>query len=145
MIGIPSLDLVAFPLRFTHRLVVAAIDARRGELFYAFYRQVPGGLQRLTPHQTGDPDDVASEIMAAGTEVLMVGDGATRYSRLFSELDKVEIADKGLAYPSAASLVQLAHAAALREQWVQPWELQPLYLRTPDAEINWAVREGLAP
>ena len=47
MIGVPSLDLLAFPVRFSTRLIVAAIDARRGELFYAFYRQVPGGVQRL--------------------------------------------------------------------------------------------------
>ena len=26
------------------------IDARRGEVFYAFYRQVPGGVQRLSPY-----------------------------------------------------------------------------------------------
>ena len=79
MIGVPSLDLLAFPVRFTHRLIVAAIDARRGELFYAFYRQVPGGLQRLAPHQVGTPDDLASELMASGDDCLLVGDGAVRY------------------------------------------------------------------
>jgi tRNA threonylcarbamoyladenosine biosynthesis protein TsaB len=141
MIGVPSLDLLAFPVRFTSRMIVAAVDARRGELFYAFYRQVPGGIQRVTPHQVGDPDDLASELVATGAEVLMVGDGAIRYAELFEDLDRVEIADKGLAYPSASSLVQLAHPRALREEFVPSWELQPLYLRTPDAEINWSVRE----
>ena len=38
--------------------------------------------------------------------------------------------------------MQLAHAQALREEWVKPWELEPLYLRKPDAEINWATRES---
>jgi tRNA threonylcarbamoyladenosine biosynthesis protein TsaB len=38
--------------------------------------------------------------------------------------------------------VQLAHAKALREDWVNPWDLEPLYLRKPDAEINWATRAG---
>ena len=38
--------------------------------------------------------------------------------------------------------MQLAHAQALREQWVKPWELTPLYLRKPDAEINWTTREA---
>ena len=50
MIGVPSLDLLAFPVRYTSRLIVAAIDARRGEVFYAFYRQVPGGVQRVSDH-----------------------------------------------------------------------------------------------
>jgi len=36
--------------------------------------------------------------------------------------------------------VMLAHARALREEWVKPWDLHPLYLRRPDAEINWVTR-----
>jgi tRNA threonylcarbamoyladenosine biosynthesis protein TsaB len=142
MIGVASLDLLAFPVRYSHRLIVATIDARRGELFYALYRQVPGGLQRLTTHQVGTPDDLASEIMASGEDCLLVGDGAVRYRDRFEEVTKVELADIGLAYPSASSLVQLAHARALREEWVKPWELEPLYLRAPDAEINWSTRES---
>jgi len=144
MIGVPSLDLLALPVRFSNRRIVAAIDARRGELFYAFYRQVPGGVQRLSEHQIGTPDDVASELLASGEDCLLVGDGALRYREAFDGLTKVEVADLGYAYPSAASLVQLAHAQALREQWVKPWDLQPLYLRVPDAEINWSMREARA-
>jgi tRNA threonylcarbamoyladenosine biosynthesis protein TsaB len=140
MIGVPSLDLLAFPVRFTSRLIVATIDARRGEIFYAFYRQVPGGIQRLSDHQVGSPDDLASELLAAGDECLLVGDGAIRYREVFEGLKKCEIVEEGFAYPSATSLVLLAHAQALREQWVKPWDLEPLYLRKPDAEINWATR-----
>jgi tRNA threonylcarbamoyladenosine biosynthesis protein TsaB len=140
MIGVPSLDLLAFPVRFTPRLIVATIDARRGEIFYAFYRQVPGGIQRLSDHQVGTPDDLASELLAAGEECLLVGDGAIRYREVFEGLKKCEIVEEGFAYPSATSLVLLAHAQALREQWVKPWDLEPLYLRKPDAEINWATR-----
>ena len=55
----------------------------------------------------------------------------------------VEIVESELAHPSARSLVQLAHAQALREEWVRPWELAPLYLRRPDAEINWSARDGV--
>lgn len=142
MIGVTSLDLVAFPVRFTPRLIVAAIDARRGELFHAFYRQVPGGMQRLTDYQVGTADDLASEIMASGEECLLVGDGALRYREVFEGMARVELVDEGLAYPSATSLVQLAHARALREDFVQPWELAPLYLRKPDAEANWSTRNG---
>jgi tRNA threonylcarbamoyladenosine biosynthesis protein TsaB len=143
MVGVASLDLVAFPVRWSPRLVIAAIDARRGELFTASYRQVPGGIQRLTGYQVSTPDDLAVDLEATGDEVLLVGDGALRYRESFSELGQVELGDQGLAYPSAASLVQLAHARALREDFVQPWDLEPLYLRRPDAEINWSTRNGL--
>lgn len=142
MIGVPSLDLLAFPVRHTSRLIVAAIDAKRGELFYAMYRQVPGGVQRVSEHTVGSPDDLASELLTARDEFLLVGDGALRYHEAFDGLKRVELADRGFAHPSAQSLVQLAHAQALREQFVAPWELTPLYLRKPDAEINWSTREG---
>lgn len=142
MIGISSLDLLAFPARFSSRLIAAVIDARRGELFSALYRQVPGGIQRLTGPQVCTPSDLASDLLATGEEVLLLGDGAIRYADHFEGLTNVEFLEQGLAYPSARSLVQLAHAQALREEWVQPWELAPLYLRKPDAEINWSIREG---
>jgi tRNA threonylcarbamoyladenosine biosynthesis protein TsaB len=80
--------------------------------------------------------------MASGEDCRLVGDGAVRYRDCFDGLTKVELADTGLAYPSASSLVQLAHARALREEWVKPWELEPLYMRAPDAEINWTMRES---
>ena len=140
MIGVPSLDLAAFPVRFSPRLVVVALDARRGEVFTASYRQVPGGIQRLADGIVCSPDDLAGDLVATGEDVLLVGDGALRYRELFEDLGSVEIGDQGLAYPSAASLVQLAHARALREEWVQPSELEPYYLRKPDAEVNWVTR-----
>ena len=142
MIGVSSLDLLAFAVRHTNRVIVAAIDARRSELFYAFYRQVPGGVQRVSEAQVGTPDDLASELIATSEEVLLVGDGARRYSEVFAGLQKTDIAEQDLAHPSAASLVQLAHARALREEFVKPWELKPIYLRAPDADINWNTRHS---
>jgi len=143
MIGVSSLDLLAFPVRFSNRLIVAAIDARRGELFYSFYRQVPGGVQRLTDYEVGTPDDLASELSATQDEVLLVGDGAIRYADHFNGLKSIELVEESLAHPNATALVQLAHPRALREEFVRPWDLEPIYLRKPDAEINWATRDGL--
>ena len=142
MIGVASLDLLAFPVRFSSKLIVAAIDARRGELFHAFYRSVPGGVQRMSDYAVGSPDDLASEILAKSEECLVVGDGALRYQEVLVGIRKVEVADQGFAHPTASSLVQLAHAQALREQFVKPWEIRPLYLRKPDADINWSTRES---
>jgi tRNA threonylcarbamoyladenosine biosynthesis protein TsaB len=142
MIGVPSLDLLAFPMRFTNKLIVAVMDARRGEVFSACYRAVPGGVQRVRDFHVDSPDDLVTELLAAGEDVLLVGDGALRYEKHFRGLGKVDIADHGFAFPTASSLVQLAHAQALREQFVQPSEIRPLYLRLPDVDIGWNTRDG---
>tara|TARA_B100000686_G_C16780270_1_gene971331 strand:- start:1195 stop:1911 length:717 start_codon:yes stop_codon:yes gene_type:complete len=133
MIGISSLDLLAYPVRHCAKLIVPAIDARRGEIFHANYRQVPGGVQRISEPSVSTPDDVAADLLAHGNEALLVGDGAIRYSEIFANLRGVEAAEPSMAYPSAASIVQLAHAKALREEFVSPTELEPMYLRKPDA------------
>jgi tRNA threonylcarbamoyladenosine biosynthesis protein TsaB len=135
MIGLTSLDLLAFPVRTSSRLIVAAVDARRGELYSALYRQVPGGVQRISGYRVGTPADLASELMARGEEALLVGDGGLRYAATFADRAQVELGTTGQAYPSAAALVELAQPRALREEFVQPWELEPLYLRRSDAEI----------
>jgi tRNA threonylcarbamoyladenosine biosynthesis protein TsaB len=142
VIPITSVDLLAFPLRYANRPVAAVIDARRSEVYRAFYRQVPGGVQRVDGPIVGTVDDLIGDLLATGEEVLCVGDGALRHrDRIGNEARRVEFAEQWLAYPSAAPLVQLAHAKALREEWVQPSEVEPLYLRKPDAEINWSTRE----
>jgi len=145
MIGISSLDLLAWPVRHTSREIVAVIDARRGEVFSARYRPTPGGVQRLSEPLVCGPDDLRAELVADDHDYLVVGDGGLRYAELLDDVISVEVGEQHLAYPNAASLVQLAHAKALREDFVKPWQLEPLYLRAPDAEINWSTRPGLTP
>ncbi|MFT6289663.1 MAG: tRNA threonylcarbamoyladenosine biosynthesis protein TsaB [Ilumatobacter sp.] len=138
MIGISSLDLLAFPCRHTDRVVVPVIDARKGEVFSAMYRQVPGGIQRIAEPRVGSVDDLVADLMARNQDVLCVGDGARRYGDEIRDGYHCEIG--GDAFPSAAPLVQLAHAQALREEWVNAREIEPVYLREPDAMINWKTR-----
>ena len=142
MSPVTSHDLMAFPARWSSRLIVTALDARRGELFTALFRKVPGGIQRVREVNVCPPDDLAAELEVADEPALLVGDGALRYADTFHDIRRIEMAEQGLAQPSARSLVQLAHARAMREEFVQPWEVEPVYLRKPDAEINWSTREG---
>ena len=46
IVALASLDVLAFQVHQTRRLIAAAIDARREEVFYALYRPVPGGAAR---------------------------------------------------------------------------------------------------
>jgi tRNA A37 threonylcarbamoyladenosine modification protein TsaB len=74
------------------------------------------------------------------SEVGCVGDGAERYREAIVEGHRCEVGPP--VHPSAGALVQLAHSRALREDWVRPHEIEPVYLRAPDAKINWAIREA---
>lgn len=139
VVGLSGLDVLAFQARHVRRLLCATIDARRGELFWAFYRCVPGGVQRQTDLRVGPPDALAGEIEAVGEECLVIGDGGVRHRDRFEEVD-AEVAGIETAWPDAGDLVELALPRFEREETCRAAELQPLYLRKADARIGWQTR-----
>jgi len=140
VIPIPSLDLLAYPLRHSRTLVVPAIDARRHEVYYAIYRPVPGGVQRESDYELGTPEQLAGELEARGEDALLCGDGIARFTDVFGALDRVETAGIAHAAPSLSALAELAIARYQREEFTGPADLRPLYLRKSDAEIAWDAR-----
>jgi tRNA threonylcarbamoyladenosine biosynthesis protein TsaB len=139
VVAVPSLDLVAYPVRNSTRLVVAVLDARRREIFHSSYRPVPGGVQRVSDYAVAPPAELVALLEASGEEALLVGDGVGAHAAAFAGLDRVELAGPEFAHPSVAALVALATARVEREEFETPWEVQPLYLRESDAELNWST------
>jgi tRNA threonylcarbamoyladenosine biosynthesis protein TsaB len=142
VVGVPTLDLIAYPLRHASRTVVSVVDARRDEVFFACYQPVPGGVQRMGEYEVTTPDGLAGELAARGEDFLLAGDGALRYAEQLGRLDRVELAGPGAAAPSAGALAELATARYEREEFSPPNDVHPLYLRRSDAEIEWD-RKGL--
>jgi tRNA threonylcarbamoyladenosine biosynthesis protein TsaB len=138
VIPVPSLDLLAYPLRYAHTHVVATIDARRNEVYWAIYRPVPGGVQRESEYEIGAPDELVAELDARGHDAIVCGDGVLRFSDVFARLGRrVSIAGPAHASPSLTALAELAVSRYEREEFCTPAEVLPLYLRQSDAEIEW--------
>jgi tRNA threonylcarbamoyladenosine biosynthesis protein TsaB len=141
IIGVASLDVLAFGVRYARRLIGAVIDARRGEVFFAFYRSVPGGVVRQGEYQVGPPAHLAAEVEALGGDVLLAGNGAILYRHEIEEVvGGVEFAASAQAYPLASALVELTVPRFIREEYERPFDVTPLYLRKSDAEIAWDQR-----
>jgi tRNA threonylcarbamoyladenosine biosynthesis protein TsaB len=141
IIGISSLDVLAFSARYARRLICVAIDAKRGEVFFAFYRPVPGGVSRQTEFEVGPPDRLQSELEAAGEDILLVGDGALVHRRALEAAGtQVEFASATVAHPSAEALVELAVPRFQREEYDRLYDVRPIYVRKSDAEIAWDRR-----
>ena len=87
VVAIASLDLVAYPLRHSNRLVVAVLDARRREVFCASYRPVPGGVQRVSEYEVRQPAELVADLESHTDELLLAGDGVAAYRDEFASLD----------------------------------------------------------
>lgn len=137
--GVPSLDLLAHGVRHSPRLICACVDARRGEVFAAFYRQAPGGVRREGEHTVLPPEALAAEAAARSEDLLFVGDGSLAYRDRLAG-GRAEFAPPGLAHPSARSLVELAAPRLARGEADPLLDFVPLYVRRADAEIKWEER-----
>ncbi|MFZ4585683.1 MAG: tRNA (adenosine(37)-N6)-threonylcarbamoyltransferase complex dimerization subunit type 1 TsaB [Acidimicrobiia bacterium] len=134
VVGVSSLALVAWPLRFGSRTIVAVIDARRHEVFAAMYQPVPGGVQRTVEPAVIRPDELLAELVARDEDVVLAGDGARVYQSVLAGYDHAEFAGPAFEAPSVDALVELATARLEREDFENAADLTPVYLRRVDAE-----------
>lgn len=141
MVGISSLEVLAHPLRFVaaneEQTVVAVVDGRKGQVFYSFFRVGDGSIRRVSEPEAGSIDDLVAGIEDRAQVVLCVGDGARRYREHLDDCRLARLTDDSLDHPAVSALVHLARAKVSRDDVVDPFAISAMYLRRPDAEINW--------
>jgi tRNA threonylcarbamoyladenosine biosynthesis protein TsaB len=144
IVGATSLDILtagaaAAGLR---GLVLACVDARRGEVFAAVYEVDGAGAvpaERLAAGLFTPDDLVAALDEFAGEPLHAVGDGALRYADALRAVPGVDPAAPGLAFPPPAALLDLVRTRMdAGEPPVEPGVVVPLYMREADAISNFA-------
>ena len=142
MIPVCSLDVVAMNAHWSESVVAASLDARRGEVYWALYRMRAIGAepQRITEPVVSSPEDLAVHLADRGEEIVCVGSGFDRHQEVFQALQWAQFLGASGSYPLATHLVTLAGQRLAADDTVLPGAVEPMYLRAPDAEINWQTR-----
>ncbi len=135
LLGVSTLDSLAAKC-VTPYLICSVLDARKKEVYAAFYRCNGNGLTE----RVGDMTVMAPEKLAAAIseQVIMIGDGAMVYRDLFKKLlgEKVIFAPSQLHEPSASSLGLLAGEMLDLGEQLDVADAVPVYIRSSDAELN---------
>jgi tRNA threonylcarbamoyladenosine biosynthesis protein TsaB len=143
IVGMASLDLVAYEVRYAAKTICVVLDARRAEVFYALYRYSPGGIQRMSDYRIEKPERLATGLASRPDEVLVVGNGALLYRDELEEAGPVvEIGSMSHAFPNASALVELALPRFGREDFDSVFNIRPLYLRRSAKPIQWERIRG---
>lgn len=145
VIGVSSLDVLAAAAPSTDSVTVSVIDARRNEVFWSMYRTIEKDLTQVFAPRVGPVSELVISVLERGQSALFVGNGAFQHKSEIVEsigtsMWACEFADARFSRPTAATLVEMAHLLAVNEQWQLADQLSPIYLRQPDAEINWVTR-----
>lgn len=117
--------------------ILALIDARRGEVFAAGW---PAGGDLMRPPSQPEPSVLAPERLQdhAAPGSVAVGDGAIRFRAVLEELGVVVPRDNEPGH--RVSAINHCRLAAASDAALRPQDVQPAYLRIPDAEIAEASR-----
>lgn len=140
IVTVSSLTLLAMRAATGHRRIWPVVDVRRGEVATAPFRPVPGGVMRDGPAEIYTPDEFGATIEADPADTLMVGDLHSLPDGFFRGMHRVK---RGRPrYPSADVALEYGALAAARDDFAGTEDIRPLYMREPDAAINWtAFRE----
>ena len=146
VVPVGSLEALAFGAGASARpgdAVLSVLDARREEVFWAWYRcsagdstGAGGRLVELSAPRVGPPADALAEITSPDDQIsgdiVVVGDGAHRYADLLAA-GRAVIAGPELRFPSPAAVALLGRERALAGGAIPPGQVEALYLRSPDA------------
>ncbi len=145
VVGVPTLDGLAWMLPFCAFPVCPMLDARKGEVYAALYRTQDGRLETLRAARAIAPAALADELARdVATPIVFLGDGvATGAPALTAALGpRARLAPGFLRVPSGLAVAELGAAALARGETADPAALVPIYLRPSEAELARERRVG---
>ncbi|NOY52229.1 MAG: tRNA (adenosine(37)-N6)-threonylcarbamoyltransferase complex dimerization subunit type 1 TsaB [Deltaproteobacteria bacterium] len=136
VIPVSSLEGLAYHFPAVKLPLYALLDARKGEVYAARFRNRDGVLYAETEERVIRPEDLCREVRE---ETLFVGEGALRYRSFLEEVlvSKAVFVEGSLNHLSAASIAEIGYAAFREGRTLTPAELTPRYLRRSEAELQW--------
>lgn len=139
LIGVSTLDVLAYGCSIKEGLVSPVIDAKRGEVYFAVYKKSGGNLKRLSPYKALEPKDFCQEIEALKRPVTVLGDAFYVYGDVLrKELTSKSVVDPGENwYPKGYNILPLAFARIEGEKGQEISQVLPIYVRKPIAEENF--------
>ncbi len=125
----------------TDGTILAALDARRNEVYNAFFEKENDNYTRLTPDAACAIFALEETVKNCKNPLTLIGDGATLCYNAFEEINDI--------LPPSASPVNTAKGALFltkqmqkNNQLIAPSQLMPVYLRLSQAERERLEKEN---
>lgn len=145
IVTVSSLTILALRAATGRRKIYPVVDVRRGQIATCPFQPVPGGVVRDGMAEILEPEEFRASLESDPDEALLVGDTPRLPDDFFRGLHRVR---RGRPrYPSAEVVLEVAALRARQEDFAGAEDIQPLYMREPDAAINWSSfrEEGMWP
>lgn len=146
VLGVPlvapgSLEVTAMGMGGMAEAVFVALDARRGEVYYALYRLEDGYPAVLEGPAVARPEEAAGSLSRWREEIQGVMAVTGTGVDAFPEAWPRDLAVAHRDSPGPEGLARLCRRLFSHRETCDPLELLPLYLRRPDARERYSRGE----
>jgi len=137
VVGIPSLDGIAFNVQGAAGTICPILNARRNQVYTAIYRISKGELERTSDYMAIEPIELI-KYLQDHKQVTLLGDGIEEFASLFTESlgDRLVIPSSPNRLPRASHIAYLGWKRLSKGEADDIINLAPLYVRQADAEIK---------
>ncbi|MBI4744103.1 MAG: tRNA (adenosine(37)-N6)-threonylcarbamoyltransferase complex dimerization subunit type 1 TsaB [Actinobacteria bacterium] len=143
LVGVSSLDGIAFDSARENKLTCPVVDARRKEVYSAVYCFESNKLKRISDYQVIAPSDLADDLLSSfaslkdrfNEDIILTGNGLYVYKDIFIQKlgSKVIFSEENKWFPKAFSLIKIASDRFVSGKTDDIFQLVPIYVRLSDA------------
>ena len=137
-----TLESMAWQLAHMDGIIIAAMDARRNQVYNAIFRAQGGALERLSPDRAIGLEELEAEAKKLEERKILVGDGAQLCYNMWQERVKdLYLAPVHLRWQTAWGVARAALELARADKLVPGEQLAPVYHRLSQAERERLAKE----
>jgi tRNA threonylcarbamoyladenosine biosynthesis protein TsaB len=142
LIGVPTLQGLAYNFAGSKQLIAPVLDAQKGNVYTAFYRFEQGQSQEIVPVSILSAAELSSKLLALNEPTILLGEATELVVAAADNLGKVAVADNHLLMPRAASVARAAFQMYRKGFTSDARTLVPIYVRRAEAEVLWEQRRS---
>lgn len=134
IIGLSTLDILAYAVRENNATIIPIIDAKRNLVYTSAYSDKNGVFRRERPYMLLALKDFYKEIKP---DSILLGDAVMLYKDdVIRKAKNARFPDKDYWYPKGTSIIRLALERIKAKKFDNPFSIEPIYLYPKECQIK---------
>ena len=139
VVGVPTLEALAYNLYNINGLICPIIDAQRDLVYTALYQWIDGNMVEIMKQQVISIDGLIDILKTKQERIFFIGDALEKFDQNLKDGLKQQFAipPSKLLIPSASSVAEIAKIKIEKDIII---DITPIYMRKSGAEVQYEKR-----
>lgn len=142
VVGVPTLDALAYNLYVYNGLICPMLDAQRGAVYSALYKWEDGRMVKLEDYRVIDAKELTAKLEEYDENVAILGDGVgIAMPHVNKESGRIAVVPAANMQPRASSTAAIAIEMFKEGKFESCYSFKPVYIRKSQAEVEYEKKQ----